>query len=100
MKRSRIAIFLLIVFVGAGLFSAYKLFFTSKENVPESSTPIVETPVFNADTSYAFVKKQVEFGPRVPGTAAHKSCRDWFVQQLKSYGWQVQIQEFKETSYE
>ena len=100
MNRSKIAIFFLVVFLVAGIFSAYQLFFKAEPSSVATSNPLVETPIFNADSSFAFVKKQVDFGPRVPGTSAHKMCRDWFVQQLKSYGWQVQIQEFKETSYE
>ena len=43
-------------------------------------------PLFNGDSAYAFVAKQVAFGPRVPGSAAHKACGDWMVAKLKSYG--------------
>ena len=48
-----------------------------------------QTPPFNADSAYAFVKKQVDFGPRVPGTPAHKACADWLVAKLRAYGAQV-----------
>lgn len=46
----------------------------------------VHTPVFAADSAYAFVRKQVDFGPRVPGSAAHRSCGDWLVAKFKEYG--------------
>jgi glutaminyl-peptide cyclotransferase len=46
-------------------------------------------PPFDMDSAFAFVKKQVDFGPRVPGTAAHKACGNWIVQQLKNYGFEV-----------
>ena len=31
-------------------------------------------PVFNQDSAYLFVDRQVQFGPRVPNTEAHKAC--------------------------
>lgn len=47
------------------------------------------TPLFNPDSAYAFVAKQVSFGPRVPGTPPHTACADWMVAKLKGYGAQV-----------
>lgn len=47
------------------------------------------TPVFDADSAYSFVAKQVAFGPRVPGTKAHMSCGDWLVARLKASGAEV-----------
>ena len=41
------------------------------------------SPDFNADSSYSFVKKQVDFGPRIPGTAAHAECSRYLQQKLK-----------------
>ena len=41
---------------------------------------------FSADSAYAYVARQVEFGPRVPGTAAHDRCRDWLVDRLAKAG--------------
>ncbi|MFY9309006.1 MAG: M28 family peptidase [Bacteroidia bacterium] len=65
---------------------------------PEKTTPVkvevnrVPAPDFNADSAYAFVKAQVDFGPRVPGTAAHAKCADYLVAKLKSYGLETSIQ--------
>lgn len=47
------------------------------------------TPGFNADSAYAFVQRQVDFGPRVPGTQQHAACADWIVAKLKGYGAEV-----------
>jgi Zn-dependent M28 family amino/carboxypeptidase len=44
------------------------------------------TPAFEADSAYAFIAKQVAFGPRVPGSPAHRACGDWLVAKLKGYG--------------
>ena len=46
-------------------------------------------PDFNADSAYAFVQTQVDFGPRVPGTDEHVACGDWLVSKLNSYGAEV-----------
>ncbi len=43
-------------------------------------------PVFNADSAYHFIEKQVAFGPRVPNTTAHKACGDFLIGQLETYG--------------
>src|SRR6218665_1753911 len=55
-------------------------------------TPKVPTQDFNADSAYAFVKAQVDFGPRIPGTAAHDKCADYLSAKLKSYGFNVNVQ--------
>lgn len=39
--------------------------------------------VFNEDSAYLHVKNQVEFGPRVPGTDAHRRCHAYFSKFLK-----------------
>jgi hypothetical protein len=52
----------------------------------------IPTPVFNPDSAYLYIKAQVNFGPRVPGTKAHTKCADYLVAKLKSYGLEVMIQ--------
>lgn len=42
--------------------------------------PAVE---FDADSAYSFVARQVEFGPRVPGSVSHVSCGDYIVETLR-----------------
>lgn len=65
--------------------------------VPEVALP--PTPLFDPDSSFAFVKKQVDFGPRVPGSAGHKACGDWMVAKLKAYGATVVEQTGSVTAY-
>ena len=55
---------------------------------------------FDAASAYGFVKKQVEFGPRVPGTPAHAACADWFVATLRQWTPDVVVQEFKARAYD
>jgi Zn-dependent M28 family amino/carboxypeptidase len=68
---------------------------TVEPNLPALPPP----PLFNGDSAYAFVAKQVGFGPRVPGSAAHKACGDWMVAKLKSYGASVVEQNAMVTIY-
>ena len=37
---------------------------------------------FDAARAYADLKRQVAFGPRIPGTKGHAACRDWIVAEL------------------
>lgn len=52
----------------------------------------IPVPDFNADSAYSFVKAQVDFGPRVPGTAAHAKCADYLTAKLKSFGMETMVQ--------
>ncbi len=77
--------------LGLGLIALF-LAACQPETAPTSTTvepnlpALPPVPLFNGDSAYAFVAKQVAFGPRVPGSAAHKACGDWMVEKLKSYG--------------
>lgn len=41
---------------------------------------------FDADSAYAYVKAQTDFGPRVPGTEAHRRCADYLIGRMQSAG--------------
>ena len=75
----------------------------SSEKTAENKLPeevLKPYPVFNADSAYAFVQKQVDFGPRVPGTPGHTATKNWMIEKLKSYGWTVQTQDFQAKTYD
>lgn len=55
-------------------------------NISDSSTAV---PVFSADSAYAYVARQVEFGPRVPNSEAHEKTVRWLVAELKRHGAEV-----------
>ena len=40
---------------------------------------------FNADSAFKYIKKQVDFGPRVPKTNNHKNCGNWLVNKLTNF---------------
>ena len=57
------------------------------------------TLTFNVDSAYAFVDKQVAFGPRVPNTEAHKACGNYLADELRRFGAKVYEQEATLTAY-
>jgi glutaminyl-peptide cyclotransferase len=71
---------------------------STESQIPQ---PIVKPyPVFNADSAYAFVKKQVEFGPRIPGTPGHSATKSWIIKQMDTFGMSVQTQDFQAKTYD
>ena len=64
---------------------------TSKS--PSEPATVVSVPTFIADSAYRYVALQCAFGPRVPGTDAHRACGDWLAQQLRLRGADVIEQE-------
>jgi glutaminyl-peptide cyclotransferase len=43
-----------------------------------------KVPKFQKASAFAYLKKQCDFGPRVPGTTAHQRCLDFLVSELKT----------------
>ena len=85
------------VLVGCALLLLAACTTASEEELPEKpTTPEVSgppTPLFDPDSAYAFVERQVAFGARVPGSEAHRACGDWLAAKLKGYGAAVIEQE-------
>jgi Zn-dependent M28 family amino/carboxypeptidase len=48
---------------------------------------------FNGERAYEDVVRQVEFGPRIPGTPGHEATIAWMVAVLEEAGWEVDIQQ-------
>ncbi len=40
-------------------------------------------PVFNADSAFALIVRQVEFGPRAPGSPGHAAQLEWMTEYLR-----------------
>lgn len=90
-----IAIFLM-AFISCG---------ASKSGGNDSATREAESPTpselnFNADSAYANVKRQLEFGARVPGTEAHRLCGEWLAQELRRLGLEVTLQTATLTTFD
>ncbi len=69
------------------------------ESEQKEEKTALKVPSFNRDSAYAFVAKQLEFGPRVPNSEGHKACRDWLISELERFGASVIAQDFKATAY-
>lgn len=49
---------------------------------------------FDGDAALAYVAAQLDFGPRVPNTEAHRRAGDWILAQLRERADSVEVQEF------
>ena len=72
---------------------------TSHDDAAKTVEPVAIVPIFDADSAYSFVARQVAFGPRVPGTATHRKCGDYLVEKLRSYGADVITQDVDLKAY-
>ena len=73
------------------------LVFSCKNNeVKSTSKPIqkieVTIPKFNKDSAYLYIQDQVNFGPRVPNSTAHRNCASYLVNTLTRFGADVTTQ--------
>lgn len=76
----------------------------NKQNSKPAAQPApqvkqVVIPDFNADSAYNYVKKQLDFGPRVPGSEAHKQCAEWFIDFFNEKADTVYVQDFRTRLY-
>lgn len=105
--RSKIAIGLLVVFAASYL--VVSLPRCKSDSAPPGKPPVTQTPQpaipqipvpsFSADSAFLFVKKQVDFGPRVPNTDAHRKCAAWLSAEFKRHGLTVIEQKFQAAHY-
>lgn len=78
-----------------------------KGNKEEAKTPITPNPAsqqtmiptFDGDSAYIYVANQVDFGPRVPNSPAHKGCGDYLINELTRFGAKLFVQETTLTAY-
>ena len=86
MRTNLIALTLLLLF---GCAEKEK---TNKEQGKSPYKQTITPPIFNPDSAYSFIQKQVDFGPRVPNSKAHKACGVYLETKLMSYGMDVTTQ--------
>ncbi len=53
---------------------------------------------FSGDSALAYVKAQLAFGPRTPGTPAHDKAGDWIVAEMKKRTDSVVVQSWMQTT--
>jgi glutaminyl-peptide cyclotransferase len=71
-----------------------------KDNSDTSAEIKLVSPVFDADSAFAYTKAQVDFGPRIPSTTAHAKCAAYLVAKFKSFGGEVFIQQAAAQTYD
>src|SRR5262245_43717133 len=62
------------------------------------STPVAAKSDFDGDKAFEHVRKQVEFGPRPPGSPELEKTRAYIIDQLRSFGLNVTTDEFRATT--
>ncbi len=73
---------------------------SQKNSAAQVEAPYLKiSPDFDADSAYFFVKQQVLFGPRVPGSMGHRACGDYLVAKLREFGAYVVEQKADVTHY-
>ena len=72
----------------------------SGEKGKKAGKPTIEVPEFDADSAFNYVKKQTDFGPRVPNTDAHKQCAEFLASELRRFCDTVIIQHFDVKAYD
>ena len=86
----------ILISCGAGKKSA-----STQETTPnDGSQETTEAILFSPDSAYSYVARQVEFGPRVPGSEAHRLCGDWLTAKLKQFGADVTQQTASLTTFD
>ena len=85
-KNLFIAPILLLAFTGVVACGSSK---KSDDTQAVEKKVIIKAPAFDADSAYAYVKAQTDFGPRVPNTQAHRDCGEYLAKQLEKYGAKV-----------
>jgi Peptidase family M28 len=67
-------------------------------NATPEASPAKSASDFDGDRAFEHVRKQVEFGPRPPGSPELEKTRAYMIDQLKSYGLNVVTDEFHATT--
>lgn len=94
--KSRIYLFILFLFFLSCTGNKEK----KESKIDNVTAKNVAVPAFNADSAFYFVKKQVEFGPRIPNSAAHKAAAQFFINSFKNYGAVVVEQDFEQVTFD
>ena len=85
-----------------GYFLFIMMFFSQCDR-NKDKTPVVketvEAPAFDADSAFAFVKAQTDFGPRVPNNEAHEQCARYLQSSFSQFCDTVVLQKFTATAY-
>lgn len=69
----------------------------------EGETSLAQQPVgpaFNADSAYAYIQAQCDFGPRTMNSEAHEQCANWIIRKFQQFGCDVTTQKTDVKGYD
>lgn len=91
-----------LFFIALGMISCHGEQKQIQVSAPVAPTPYmcVEADAYNQDSAFAFVKKQCDFGPRVPNTKQHDACAAYLVSELQRLGAEVIEQKAVVTAFD
>ena len=71
-----------------------------EQRANQSSSSSNPLPRFDGAAAYELVKRQVDFGPRVPGTPGHMAMAEWLQEYLSERADTLTIQRFEHVEFE
>ncbi len=71
-----------------------------KEISKKPTAPTVTLPNYSADSAFYYVKKQTEFGPRIPATEPHAACAQYLHAKLKEFCDTAFVQHFSAETFD
>jgi len=71
-----------------------------QKTTPKKPKAKIKVPIFNSDSAYSYIQKQVNFGPRVISSKGWKNCAIWLEKKFLQYTPNVIIQEAPITTYD
>ncbi|GMV36912.1 MAG: glutamine cyclotransferase [Fimbriimonadales bacterium] len=89
MSATRLLLLCLLATLGGCATSA-----SPQQDVEKPKQAAAPKTDFDGKQAFEMLRKQVEFGPRVPGSDAHAKCLEWMVTTLKQYTPHVEKQPF------
>ena len=105
MKKKQYYGLLALLFISAGFLMSLSGCETDKKErarqlEEEREETVVDVPNFNADSAYYYIKRQVDYGPRVPNTKAHALTAEFIKEKLRAFGAEVETQEFSAYTFD
>ncbi len=92
-RKSSILLFIIVILASCG---PKKQSGSASKTSPKKK---IDVPAFNADTAFAFVKAQTDFGPRVPNSQAANECAIWLTKTMESFADTTIVQDYKAYAY-
>lgn len=71
-----------------------------EDTVTKNTKPAIVAPRVNSDSAFAYVKAQVDFGPRIPNSVAQSKCANWLAEKMKSFSDTVIVQDFRTRGFD